>query len=464
MLLSISTTHIPATDLGYLLHKNPNRLHRQSLSQGNAYCFYPEATESKCTACLLLEVDPVGLVRGRTGQESSFALEQYVNDRPYVASSLMSVAIAELFGSALNGRSKERPQLAETQIPLQVEIATLPCAEGEQYIRALFEPLGYTVDIQPIQLDSKFPEWGNSDYYSVSLSGTKKLSQVLRHLYVLIPVLDDFKHYWVDEAEIQKLLRMGEGWLSQHPMVDQITHRSLRRFRSLSRQALDALMFSEPAEKRESKPGNNPEEIFEKRTSLAEQRMKAVEAELLNLEVKSVLDLGCGEGKFLKQILPNQAFKKILGLEVSIKEIEKAKEKLDYDILPEAVRSRFNLIHGSLTYLDERTKGFDASVVVEVIEHLDVNRLSTFEKNVFGYINSRVVIVTTPNIEYNAKFAKLSGFRHPDHRFEWTRSEFKSWCDKVSQQFGYEYRIAPIGENDPAFGSPTQMGVFLKCK
>jgi Hen1-like subunit of RNA repair complex len=125
MLLTITTTHSPATDLGYLLHKNPGRIHSFDLSFGQAHVFYPEAREDRCTAALLLDVDPIGLVRGRRGPAGEGAmLEQYVNDRPYVASSFMSVAISRVFGTAMSGRSKERPDLAERELPFQVKIAS----------------------------------------------------------------------------------------------------------------------------------------------------------------------------------------------------------------------------------------------------------------------------------------------------------------------------------------------------
>src|SRR5436190_17920500 len=146
MLLTITNTKPPATDLGYLLHKNPSRVQSFELSFGKAHVFYPEATENRCVAALLLDVDPVGLVRSRRGPAGEGGLlDQYVNDRPYVASSFMSVAIAQVFGSALSGRSKDRPELVETPLPLEARLSVLPCRGGEGFLRRLFEPLGYDV-------------------------------------------------------------------------------------------------------------------------------------------------------------------------------------------------------------------------------------------------------------------------------------------------------------------------------
>src|SRR6185369_14859624 len=130
MLLTITTTHQPASDLGYLLHKNPARLHSFALPFGEAHVFYPEANAERCTACLLLNVDPVRLVRGK-GDWKDGMLDQYVNDRPYVASSFMSVAISQVFGSALAGRSKEKADRVEVPIPLTVHINVLPVRGGD---------------------------------------------------------------------------------------------------------------------------------------------------------------------------------------------------------------------------------------------------------------------------------------------------------------------------------------------
>src|SRR5207245_120666 len=196
----ISTTHRPATDLGFLLHKNPARVQSFDLSFGAARVFYPEATDERCTAALLLDVDPVGLVRNRRGPAGEGrSLEQYVNDRPYVASSFLSVAIADVFGSALAGKSKERQELAETPLPFQATISVLPCRGGEGFLRRLFEPLGYKITVRGYPLDEKFADWGDSPYFTVTLEGIVTMRQLLTHLYVLIPVLDNDKHYWVGD-------------------------------------------------------------------------------------------------------------------------------------------------------------------------------------------------------------------------------------------------------------------------
>src|SRR5215210_7433666 len=151
MLLTLTTTHQPATDLGFLLHKHPDRCQSYDLSFGKAHVFYSEATGDRCTACLLLDVDPVGVVRGKGSAEGLLA--QYVNDRPYAASSFLSVPIAQVYGTALQGSGNDRPHLATTPLPLEARIDVLPVRGGERYLRAVFEPLGYAVEAGGHPLD-----------------------------------------------------------------------------------------------------------------------------------------------------------------------------------------------------------------------------------------------------------------------------------------------------------------------
>jgi 3' terminal RNA ribose 2'-O-methyltransferase Hen1 len=460
MLLAITTTHEPATDLGYLLHKNPARMQSFELSFGHAHVVYPEATEARCTAALVVNIDPIGLVRRKEG---TVPLEQYVNDRPYVASSFLSVAISQVFGTAMTGRSRDRQELADTQIPLEATIAVLPCRGGEPLLRRLFEPLGYVVDAQRHVLDPAFPEWGDSRYFTVTLTATKRVADLLRHIYVLVPVLDDSKHYWVGDAEVEKLLSKGEDWLAAHPERELIARRYLRHRDSLARAALARLVaedLSHPEEAAQSRDAE--EEVVEERIGLNELRLGTVSAALRASGASRVVDLGCGEGRLLRLLLRERAFDELLGMDVSIRSLEIARERLNLDRMPANQRERIRLIHGSLMYRDQRIAGYDAAAVVEVIEHLDPPRLRAFERVVFEFARPATVVVTTPNREYNAKFKGLAvgEFRHRDHRFEWTREEFRAWSEAVANRFGYTVRFLPVGPEDEQLGAPTQMGVF----
>jgi 3' terminal RNA ribose 2'-O-methyltransferase Hen1 len=467
MYLTISTTHTPATDLGYLLHKRPGKLHTVDLSFGKAHVFYPDASENLCTAALLLEVDPVELVRKRQGPSGEGGLlDQYVNDRPYVSSSFTSVALARAFGTALGGRSKSRQQLAETPLPLEIRIAAVPCRGGEAFLHRLFAPLEYTVAARRHPLDEKFPEWGESRYWTVTLSASKRLQDVLQHLYVLLPVLDDDKHYWVGKDEIDKLLRRGAGWLSSHPEREEITRRYLKHQHRLTREALARLTEDEEDPDELAEQHASEEVVLEERISLNQQRLGAVLAALRQSGAKRVLDLGCGEARLLALLLADPSFTEILGIDVSPRVLERAADRLRLDSLAPRKRERVKLLQGSLMYKDTRLFGYDAAAVVEVVEHFDPPRLAAFERVLFEHARPATIVMTTPNREYNVRFETMpaGAFRHKDHRFEWTRAEFQAWATAVAARFGYDVSFLPVGDEDAALGPPTQMAIFRAGK
>lgn len=462
MLLTLTTTHSPATDLGFLLHKHPARIHELELAFGRAMVFFPEATDERCTAALLMELDPIRLSRRRSSEPS---LEPYVNDRPYVASSFLSGALAEAFSTALGGRSKERPELAAMAIPLVADLAVVPCRGGQDLLHRLFEPLGYRVSAEQLPLDTSYPEWGDSPYYHLRLEATCRLQDLLRHLYLLIPVLDDRKHYWVGESEIEKLVERGRDWLPSHPERELILARALRHRRSLARMALERLL-GEEAPIEESEPERDAiERGLEQPLRLNDLRYAAVREELVRLGARRVLDLGCGEGRLLRLLLREKQFEHLVGVDASLRAIEVAHQRLGLAEASPKLRERVTLLHGALTYRDRRLEGFDAAVLVEVIEHLDRPRLSALERVVFGLARPGSVVVTTPNREYNTLFENLVAgkLRHPDHRFEWSRAELALWAESVAQQHGYSVRLGGIGEKHPVLGSPTQMAVFERC-
>jgi len=465
MLLTLTTTHRPATDLGYLLAKNPARCQTFEMAFGKAHVFYPAAEADRCTAALLLDLDPVGLVRGRArgpGGEAG-ALAQYVNDRPYVASSFLSVAIARILGSALRGESKGRQNLADTPIPLEAALSAVPCRGGEALLTRLFEPLGYAIDARRLALDVRFPEWGESPYFALRIAATTRLRDLLTHLYVMLPVLDDEKHYWVGDDEVDKLLKRGEEWLPRHPERELIVRRYLRHQRRLVRDTLARLVSDEdPDPQRTEEERGRDEAALEAPLNLNDQRIGAVVAALRQAGARRVIDVGCGEGRLVQELLRDRAFEKIAGMDVSWRALEMARDRLDLDRLPPAVHERVELFQGALTYRDRRLAGYDAACVVEVIEHLDPARLPPFERSVFEFARPGTVVVTTPNAEYNVRFANLAAgkFRHRDHRFEWTRAELQAWAQAVAARFRYTVRFLPVGPDDAEVGSPTQMALF----
>ncbi|MDP9798378.1 3' terminal RNA ribose 2'-O-methyltransferase Hen1 [Catenuloplanes nepalensis] len=465
MLMTVSTTHTPATDLGYLLVKHPDRVHRFDMPAGQAYVMYPEATAERCTAALLLDIDPHALHSGRKRGRApdSAGLGQYVNDRPYAASSMLASALGKAFRSALRGASKDRPELAGTAIPLEIAVPVLRCRGGAELAPRLFDPLGWATSVTPIPLDD---DWGDSRYVELRLTGTLRLSDALNHLYVLLPVLDDAKHYWVAPDEIDKLVRAGEGWLSGHPERALITRRFLAHRRALAGAAL-ARLAEERSRLAELDDVADPDTIeetepaAEKRQPLAVQRRDAVLAALRELGSARVLDLGCGPGALLADLVRDRRFTEIVGADVSTRSLEIAERRLRLDRLPDRQRERIKLWQTALTYRDDRLRGFDAAVLMEVIEHVDPPRLAALEDAVFGHAAPNAVLVTTPNAEYNVHY-ELAGMRHHDHRFEWTRAEFAAWAARVAALYGYAVRLHGIGDADPEAGSPTQFAVFTK--
>ncbi|MBB4933420.1 SAM-dependent methyltransferase [Lipingzhangella halophila] len=519
MLLTIRTEHEPATDLGYLLHKHPDRVQRFDQSYGTAHVFYPHAGPESCTAALLLEVDPQQLSRARRGKrEADFALAQYVNDRPYAASSLFAVALGNVFRSALNGRCAARPELAATAIPLTLHVPAVPCRAGTDRVRRLFEPLGWEVDADPVPLDPELPDWGDSGYVRLTLTGTQRLSDALSHLYVLLPVLDGAKHYWVAEDEVDKLLRAGgvrahdtasdgatgadsttageegaaedeAGWLATHPERGYIVRRYLARRTHLTRAAISRLAEVEdlatnetddtrvtdptleeipetagPPAASDSAVPHRAVEGAERGPSLAEARLGAVLSALKAEGARRVIDVGCGSGKLVGRLLDDTSVELVTGVDVTASAITQARRRLRVDRMPEHQRRRLDLLIGSAVYRDGRFAGHDAAVLMEVVEHIDPERLPAMEHVVFGHTAPRTVVVTTPNAEYNVRYEGLGEghLRHGDHRFEWTRAEFRAWAERVAEQFGYQTRYLPVGTDDPEVGPATQMGVFTR--
>ncbi|GAB19997.1 hypothetical protein GOEFS_105_00080 [Gordonia effusa NBRC 100432] len=465
MLFTVSTTHQPATDLGYLLHKHPDRVQTFTDSVGTTTVFYPEASEERCTAALFLDVDPVRLARtlGRRGQDRSLA--HYVNDRPYAASSLLSVALGKVFNTARAGTCKSRPELAKTPIPLEINVPVLPCHGGPDIARRIFEPLGWRVDVTPIALNDDFPDWGDSRYVTLRLSGTLRLATALSQIYVLLPTLDESKHYWQDDVEVDKLIRAGTGWLAEHPEYRLITQRYLGRRGSLVHAALERL-----AELGDETAGTfqatNDEQLDEAtalaRMPLNARRREAVGTAIARLNAQSVLDLGCGPGQLIADLVHNRSLTRITGLDVSSRSLEIAARRLHLDDADDRTLRRISLIQGALTYEDPRLRGYDVAVLMEVIEHVDPPRLTALEQVVFTGARPGSVIVTTPNSEYNVNYEGLSGMRHPDHRFEWTRAEFRAWGERIAHQHGYDVRFEGIGDVDDTYGTPTQMAVLTR--
>lgn len=464
MLLSISCSGVNSSDLGFLLHKHPDRVRSVDVGGGRAHVFYPQANDERTTATLMVEVDPVRLSRHARGERTTATLEPYVNDRPYVASSMLSTAIAKLYGTALSGTCETRPDLVDQPLDLHILAPVIGAPHSGELIGRLFEPLGWSVDYSMLPLDSSFENWGQSRYASLSLSGNQTVKDALAHLYVLLPVLDGKKHYWIGDDEVDKLLRRGGEWLANHPEKELISRRYLR-FASFTRTAL-ARLTEGTVDSDERDVGNDASEsALERSLSLNDQRLEAVTQAVTNCGGGSVVDLGCGEGRLLERLEIEPLVTSLLGVDVSMRALGRAEARLRLDEMSERRREQITLAQSALTYTDERLRGRDVATIVEVVEHLDAERLDVFARVVFGDAAPQNVIVTTPNREYNVHFERLPAgqLRHGDHRFEWTRAEFAAWTEQICEEFGYSATFAAIGPDNSDTGPPTQMAVFRKA-
>ncbi|MBO5558697.1 3' terminal RNA ribose 2'-O-methyltransferase Hen1 [Ruminococcus sp.] len=461
MLLTITYKGKTTQELGFLLHKNPDRAQQFELAYGKAYVFYPEVSDESTTAALLLDIDPLDLARGKVGSRDG-GLFDYVNDRPYAATSFLSTAMVRIFGTAMSGKCDKRQELADTPLDLTARLASLKDNGDTELAKQLFEPLGYRVTVSRTQLDEKFPEWGSSPYIDLTISGKVKLSELLNHIYVLIPVFDKQKHYYMAEDEIKKLLEHGEGWLADHPQKEKITRRYFTARKSYARRAMDILNENEGADTVEEEQETPEKEVF---TPLNTQRMETVRDAVLASGAVSVIDLGCGECRLTSLLLNEQQIRRVAACDVSVSVLEKAAQRLHLDRMQPARRNKLTLMQASLTYRDKRFEGYDCACVVEVIEHIEPMRIPAFERAVFEFAAPRTVILTTPNREYNANYEHMeeNALRHGDHRFEWTREEFRAWTEHICEKFGYSCEISGIGINDEKLGTPTQMAVFTKA-
>jgi len=480
MLFTITYTGENAADLGYLLHKNPSRPQTADFSYGRVHVFYPEVQAERCTAALLLDMDPIDLARGRPGSRAR-GLFDYVNDRPYVSSSFMSTAISRVYGTAMSGRCEKKPELVNKELDLSASLTMLPCRGNTAMLEKVFAPLGYELSWEESLLDERFPEWGQARYVNLNLHGKQKLMNLLRHIYVLIPVFDFRKHYWIGEGEVDKLLSHGESWLETHPEKNFITHRYFTKLHRYARIALERMERFDNGEggagsgsavsmeDDDVTQGNNEAAVNQ---PLNDLRLAAVASELKACKAELIIDLGCGEGNLLRLLSKEKCFTALAGSDVSLNALERAAEKLKIELPREAAgimgneakeRKRLKLFQGSLCYRDRRFKGYDAAVIMEVIEHLDENRLPALCSVVFGDAAPNTVIITTPNSEYNVYYPGLAGrFRHPDHRFEWNRAQFRAWAEALAACYGYSLRIEGIGQCSEEEGYPTQMGIFTK--
>jgi 3' terminal RNA ribose 2'-O-methyltransferase Hen1 len=441
MIITIIARGSGCQSLSHLLHKHPGKVYQSELPFGLARVFYPKYGEAECRVVLAVDLDNVEAVRGG----ADWALGKYVSDRPYTASSLLCVAISKVFRSAVAGKCLKDPPLVEQELDLEFQLPAVKVSE--EMCLKLFGPLGYRIQVGRGPSEDGGGEWEAGGCVWLVGRKTGLVRDLLNHLLVLIPAMDHGKHYWVEEGEVDKLLTQGKGWLEDHPQRDFIVRTCLKKQGKLIRDFDNRIQLRA-----------NQNQACGKR-DLHSVRLDTVLRKIFEFAPSSVVDLGCGEGKFLTKLLEETNIPKISGMDVSTRAIGALSEKLDRYYCQH--RGRARLFAGSLVYRDIRIAGFDAAVMIEVIEHIDPERLHAVETAVFGDARPRRVIVTTPNRDYNCLFVGLGGgLRHGGHRFEWTRGEFEKWAEKISDEYGYTFCIKGIGDEHPEYWTPSQMAIF----
>ncbi|MCK1992095.1 3' terminal RNA ribose 2'-O-methyltransferase Hen1 [Peribacillus muralis] len=443
MQLTINASGNNVKAISYLLSKNPNNLYERKHKGHVVRLFYSTFTETEMEATIFVTPDPIELVKNTA---NSYDITHYINDREFAVSSIFCSLIRSALGTALNGQPKEEhAEWVNHPFSFQFDFGPVVSTLSDNQLRELFEPIGYEVSITRPDIQYSFDMKDRSSTRTVSLKGLKTLQEGLRHLFVLIPVIDNYKHYYIDEKEIDKLERYGEGWLDDHPMRDFIYRQSLR--------------FKEVYSIVENKKPEMKKDDKESKVRLNDLRYEKIFDTVSQMHPSSVVDFGSGEGKLSVRLGFIEGVKEILAVEPSqsatlkaLGRFDKVKDKEKF-VIPKP-------LWGSLFYYDEELKNKDVIILCEVIEHIDEHRLPKVMDTILQDYQPRALILTTPNREYNEVYDMEDALRHNDHRFEWTRAEFQQWCTARNHDDSYDLRFEGIGEEHVTQGCPTQMCVF----
>ncbi|KQY91115.1 3' terminal RNA ribose 2'-O-methyltransferase Hen1 [Paenibacillus sp. Root52] len=465
-----------AAVVSHLLAKNPNNIYDRTDKGVRVRMVYTRATSSETEVLIHAEPDPVDLVRG---SPDGYDITQYINDREFVTSSLFCSYIRSALGTALNGKPKEEyTKWVEHPFDLQLSFGPVASDLPDRVVEELFSHLGYAVTLEREELSYSFDLKKRSSVRRIILRGQETVQNALRQLFLLIPVLDNYKHYFISEDEIDKIKRYGDGWLETHPHKELIVKRTLR--------------FAELIRKYESKEGrlsisdNKPlsaEDVENDRNELAERsneasteastddvltddlnelRYRAITEVVARLPHRQrIVDMGAGEGKLSARLATIAGVESILAVEPSGQSRLRAMERFAKLEGRHGVFAMPEPIIGSLFYFDEQMQHQDVMILCEVIEHIEAYRLDGIMNTLLQEYQPEVLIVTTPNKEYNDVYAmEQESFRHHDHRFEWTRAELAERCVEWSAGTNYTYTIQGIGEQVEGYGQPTQMIIF----
>ncbi|MFC4100784.1 3' terminal RNA ribose 2'-O-methyltransferase Hen1 [Paenibacillus xanthanilyticus] len=452
-----------ANMLSHLLAKNPNNLYEREEKGAKVRLVYTVCDEQRTEAVLHVSPDPIELVKG---SPDSYDITQYINDREFVTSSLFCTYIRPSLGTALNGKPKETfAEWVSHKFALTLSFGPVASNLPEPVVEQLFASLGYEVEQERGEADYPFALKHRSSVRYITLRGRQTLQTALRQLFILMPVLDDYKHYFIGEAEVEKLERYGEGWLEAHPQRELIVKRTLRFADVIERYEANR----EPAREEQNgaaEPAAEAASLADgaepaPKVRLNEQRYQAICETVQGLEHKrTVVDFGSGEGKLSARLAELAGVQEVMAVEPSAIARKRAADRFaklaerGQGVVPKTVT-------GSLFYYDESLRGKDVIVLCEVIEHIEAHRVERAIATILNEYAPHALIVTTPNREYNQVYEMGEAMRHADHRFEWTRGEFRQACERWRTD-GYELELQGVGERHEAYGHPTQMAIFRR--
>jgi 3' terminal RNA ribose 2'-O-methyltransferase Hen1 len=444
MQLSLTVRGSGADVVSYLIAKNPNNPYERDEKGFKVRLVYPIFTTEEVQFVIYVKPDPIDLVRNSS---DLYDITHYINDREFAVSSLFITTIRKALGTALNGKpDEEYQQWVGHEFDMELAFGPVATDLHDKEIADLFEPIGYKVEIE--RGVSSIREKSSARY--ITLSGRQSVQNALKHVSILIPVIDNYKHYFLDEREIEKLDRYGEGWLEDHPLKQMIVKRALR-FNALISQS----KFYE-------KKQRNSDYDESKKVRLNDLRYEAI-LNLIKLlpHKESIVDLGAGEGRLSVQLGFVEGIKEILSIEPSNKSRIRAIERFEQVNVKEGYVEPQSL-PGSLYYFDSRLQNKDVIVLCEVIEHIEEDRLPKIFDMILSDYRPKTLIVTTPNQEYNVLYELNDEMRHDDHRFEWTRAQFAQNVETWTEKYPYEVSIQGIGEEHDVYGHPTQMAIFRR--
>ncbi|AYV66644.1 MULTISPECIES: methyltransferase domain-containing protein [Niallia] len=447
MQISLKVYGEHARMVSHLIAKNPHNLYERKEKGGLVRIVFTKNEEHEVQILFFVTVDNMELTKNQTNFSS---ITHYINDRESAVSSIFCSVLRKAVGTALNGKPKDEfKEWVNYSFPLEITFGPLSTKLTNHELAELFEPLGYELTIEngKVLLPKSFAKKSSAKF--ITLKAKQTIQDCFRHLFVLIPVMDQYKHYYIDEKEVDKLKRYGEGWLSSHPKRNEIIKESL--------------VFSDLIEKSrliESKPSEEKQAPLTKKKSLNQWRYEKIIETVKKLPHNSrIVDMGAGEGKLTAQLGFISGIEELIAVDPSEREQLKAKKRIEALVdKPDFLLPTFKW--GSLFYYDSELEKKDIFILCEVIEHIDENRLGKVFDTIFTKYKPYHVIVTTPNQDYNAVYDMNEAKRHSDHRFEWTQQQFEEWTKYWESHANYKVQIDGIGEYIEGYGYPTQMAIF----